>query len=131
MEMADEMGVSTMSRQELIMLCSSQREEVLNIREQNDELWAKNAELETELEVAKTQGSLAKAKAKPGGMEKQLEDMAAFANQLQEQLAATEKERDTAIARSNINKLAGNVKAKVVEDKIKAGKPTSAACSVQ
>ena len=40
-ELADELGISSMSRQELIMLCSAQREEVVNIREQNDELWAK------------------------------------------------------------------------------------------
>ena len=66
------------------MLCSSQREEVLNIREQNDELWARLAELETELEVQKGTAPLMarveRAKATPGGMEDQLEQMAAFAN---------------------------------------------------
>ena len=60
-----------MSRQELIMLCSAQREEVVSIREQNDELWSKMAELETTLEMAKAQGGIAAAKAKPGGMEEQ------------------------------------------------------------
>merc|ERR1711865_1220475 len=40
-------------------------------------------------------GGIAAAKAKPGGMEEQLEQMATFANNLQEQLATTEKERDS------------------------------------
>ena len=54
-DLADEMGISSMSRQELIMLCSAQREEVVSIRDQNDELWSKMAELETTLEMAKAQ----------------------------------------------------------------------------
>ena len=41
-ELADDMGVSSMSRKELIMMCSAQREEVLNIREQLAELRAEH-----------------------------------------------------------------------------------------
>ena len=88
----------------------------MSIRDQNDELWNKMAELETTLEMAKAQvhpltaplqppynplllttfyitfcllptaycqGGIAAAKAKPGGMEEQLEQMATFANNLQ------------------------------------------------
>lgn len=128
---ADEMGVSTMSRQELIMLCSSQREEVLNIREQNDELWARLAELETELEVQKGSAGVERAKAKPGGMEEQLEQMASFANGLQQQLEATEKERDRALAKANINQLVGKVAVKKTEEALKAGQPASKACAIQ
>ena len=135
-ELADELGISSMSRQELIMLCSAQREEVVNIREQNDELWAKMSELETMLETAKAHGGIAAAKAKPGGLEEQLEQMAAFANNLQEQLAITEKERDSANAKARIASLASAVKAKKAVDNYKAnptgaGADDSKACTVQ
>jgi len=127
---ADEMGVSTMSRQELIMLCSSQREEVLTIREQNDELWERLAELESEVGQQKAVADIAKAKAKPGGMEEQLEQMAAFANQLQVQLESTEKERDAALAKANISNLVG----KVAASKAQGGGGAAAqskACAIQ
>eukprot|EP00964_Phaeocystis_antarctica_P068872 scaffold41753_cov57-Phaeocystis_antarctica.AAC.1 len=95
------------------------------------------AELETTLEMAKAQGGIAAAKAKPGGMEEQLEQMATFANNLQEQLATTEKERDSANAKAKIASLASAVKAKAAVDKYKAN-PTGAgaaddskACTMQ
>ena len=84
-------------------------------------------------QVAKAKGGIAAAKAAPGGMEQQLEQMAAFANNLQEQLAMTEKERDSALANAKISSLVGAVKAKAVEDKYKAGgnPDASKACTVQ
>jgi len=136
-DLADEMGISSMSRQELIMLCSAQREEVVSIRDQNDELWGKMAELETTLEMAKAHGGIAVAKGKPGGMEEQLEQMATFANNLQEQLAATEKERDAARANAKISQLASTIKAKAAVDKYKAnpegasGPDASKSCTMQ
>ena len=94
------------------------------------------SELETMLETAKAHGGIAAAKAKPGGLEEQLEQMAAFANNLQEQLAITEKERDSANAKARIASLASAVKAKKAVDNYKAN-PTGAgaddtkACTVQ
>ena len=87
-------------------------------------------------QVAKAKGGIAAAKAAPGGMEQQLEQMAAFANNLQEQLAITEKERDSANAKARIASLASAVKAKKAVDNYKAnptgaGADDSKACTVQ
>ena len=146
------MGVTAMSRRELILMCSAQRAEVLTVREQlaqcdgNDGNPHPSPLDPSPSPRRKTAPAAPAAPAAPGLARRsssELEEMAAFASQLQEQLTAAEKkaadvkvvvvkqlaelakERDAARANAMASDLVTRVAVKSSRD------PKSKACALQ
>ena len=151
-DLEDEMGVTAMSRRELILMCSAQRAEVLTVREQlaqcdgNDGNPHPSPLDPSPSPRRKTAPAAPAAPAAPGLARRsssELEEMAAFASQLQEQLTAAEKkaadvkvvvvkqlaelakERDAARANAMASDLVTRVAVKSSRD------PKSKACALQ
>ena len=151
-DLEDEMGVTAMSRRELILMCSAQRTEVLTVREQLAQCDGNDGNphpspLDPSLSPRrKTAPAAPAAPAAPGLARRsssELEEMAAFASQLQEQLTAAEKkaadvkvvvvkqlaelakERDAARANAMASDLVTRVAVKSSRD------PKSKACALQ